>query len=157
MSLLLKPLIIFLSFLLAWALMILPLPQTIQFFRPEWMMLILIYWILCEDKLSVWMAFGIGLMSDILNGSVIGQYALIMTLVAYLTQIFKNRWRLFSFWQQTLLILVLVGIAQLTLLIIQWFLGHPPASMLFWCSTLSSTLIWPILFKMLYFYEKKYH
>ncbi len=144
------------SFVIAWVLMILPLPYEIHWFRPEWINLVLIYWVMREPHLvGVGTAFSVGLIMDGLRGLVLGQTALAMTIIAYLTHSLRRRLQLHFFWQQALCILVLVGLGQLTLLLIRWLIGHPPETLLVWSSTLTSVLLWPLVFHFLRFYGRK--
>lgn len=131
------------SFVFAWILTIIPLPPSLQYFRPEWVMLFLIYWALREPRLvGVATGFCIGLFMDVLTGGVLGQYALSLSLIVYLTQLFKHRIRVFPFWYQAIVVLVLIGFGQLSLLMVQWLIGHPPASLKYWFSTIASLLVW---------------
>ena len=53
----LKYLVIYLSLLVALVLMILPLPDWAQMFRPNWMALVLIYWTMALPKrVGLWFA-----------------------------------------------------------------------------------------------------
>lgn len=155
----LKPMryfIIFSSFIIAWVLTITPVSETWNWMMPEWMTMMLIYWSLREpERVGVATGWGIGLLMDVMKGSVLGQYAVSMAIIVYLAQLFKHRMPLFPLWQQAIVILVLVGFGQLTLLMVQWIMGRPPASLLFWCSTFTSMLIWPWMTRVTRFYERK--
>ena len=49
----LRYLVIYLSLLVALVLMILPLPDAVQIYRPNWVALALIYWSMALPKLAV--------------------------------------------------------------------------------------------------------
>lgn len=155
----LKPIkyfIIFSSFIIAWVLTITPVSESWNWMMPEWMALMLIYWSLQEpERVGVTTGWCIGLLMDVMKGSVLGQYALSMAIVVYLAQLFKHRMTFFPLWQQAIVVLVVMGLGQLSLLMVQWMMGHPPASLLFWSSTLTSTLIWPWMSRATRFYERK--
>jgi rod shape-determining protein MreD len=143
---------IYFSLLLSLILMILPIPLQWQWLRPEWLTLMLIYWVLREpDKLGVLTGFSFGLMMDILGEVLLGQYALTMTIVVYLTHRFRNRMRFFLFWQELFVILILIGMGQLILITIEWLIGHPPRTLLYWSSTVLSVMLWPLLNRVLQF------
>lgn len=148
--------LVFLSFIPAWILTILPVPQDWQWITPKWLTLTLIYWIFALPQ-SVGMVTGwlAGLVMDVLDGKLLGQYALAMVIVAFLARLLRIRLRLFHFWQQALMVLVLVGFGDLILLLAQWLIGHPPRSLLYWAPTLSSVLFWPWIHRLLRLYERK--
>lgn len=131
----------------------LPLPHTIEPLRPEWMMLMFIFWgVMAPERVTVIVSFCVGLFLDVLTGAPLGQYALTMTLLVYFVQFFKNRYRLFTTLQQGFLILFLVGTGKITLLMIHWLLGHPPISLWYFASVLTSILFWPFLYRILRYY-----
>jgi len=151
-----KIFMIYLSLNLALLGMIVPFPYHWQWIRPEWISLMLIYWVFREPaRVGVATGWMIGLCMDVLGGVLLGQYALAMALLTYLAHLLRNRLRFFPFWQQAFVILVLVGIGQLILLLIQWFIGRPPRTLLYWSSTLTSVLLWPWLYRIMHFCERK--
>jgi len=149
-------LLIFSTFFLAWVLMIIPLPHQWQWLRPEWLTLVLIYWVfILPQSVGVITGWCVGLVMDVLGGVLIGQHALAMAIVAYFAYVLRNRLRTFPFWQQALIVFVLVGLGELILLLVQWLIGQPPRTALYWASTFSSVLFWPWLYRLLRMYERK--
>ncbi len=147
---------IFVSFFVAWLLMILPMPFDWQWLRPDWLTLVLIYWIFTlPQSVGILTAWCAGLVMDILSGGILGQQALSMVVVAFFARTLRYRLRLFPFWQQALGILLLVGLKDLVLLLVQWLIGHPPRTLLYWASTVSSVLLWPYVYRLLQVYERK--
>lgn len=145
------------SFILGTFLMITPLSFSDHWLKPEFMSLILIFWMVFEPQwVGIGVAFFVGLWMDSLKGGLLGQTALAMTIMGYLTQLLSARIRLQPFWHQTLCMLVLIGLSQLILLTIPWVLGVPPATRLVWLSTLTSLLVWPLVFKALSAYKTHY-
>ena len=141
---------IYCSFILGAILMIIPLPFESHWCKPEWMTLILIFWIVFEPRVvGIGTAFCVGLLMDGLKGGLLGQTALSMTIVAYLAQALGNRLRLQPFWNQLLCVLVLVGLGQLVLVLIRCSMGYPPTTLLVWLSTFTSLIVWPGIFAML--------
>ncbi len=137
---------IYCSLFMALILMIVPIPQEWQWSRPEWLTLLLIFWVLREpNKVGVLTGFCFGFLMDILAQVLLGQYALAMTIVVYLTHRLRNRMRFFLFWQELFVVLILIGISQLILISIEWLIGHPPRTLWYWSSTLLSVLLWPVL------------
>jgi rod shape-determining protein MreD len=142
--------LIYLSLFLALILMIVPLPLSWQWMRPEWITLMLIYWVLREpDKVGVLTGWSLGLVMDIVGGVLLGQYALAMAVVVYLTHRLRNRMRFFLFWQELFVVMILIGFSQLLLVTIEWLIGHPPRTVWYWSSTVLSVLLWPLFNRMI--------
>lgn len=151
-----KMLFIFFSFILGAILMIMPFPHWGHWLKPEWMSVILIFWVVFEPQLiGVGVAWCLGFLMDGLKGGWLGQTALAMAVVSYLAQILGARLRFQPFWHQALCILVLVGLGQLILLMTRWIAGAPPSTDLVWISTLTSVLVWPFVFRFLSLYKTR--
>jgi rod shape-determining protein MreD len=138
------------SILLAIVLNMLPLPEWAYWFRPEWVLLVLIYWImLLPHRINVGCAWSLGLLVDVMNGSLLGEHALAFTLIAYIVARWHQWLRLFSFWQQSIIVLLFVLLYQLVLFIIQGMIGEAPQTWSYWFPSLASMLFWPCVFVML--------
>lgn len=147
---------IYFSLVLSLIAMIIPLPQSWQWVRPEWVTLALIYWVFREpERVGMVTGWLVGLLMDLLGGNLLGQTAAMMVVVVYLARLLRNRLRFFPFWQQAFVILVLVGIGKLTWLLVQWLMGHPPRTLLYWSSTVFSVLLWPWFYRIMQSYERK--
>jgi rod shape-determining protein MreD len=102
------------AFVALW-LLILPLPFPAYYFRPEWGCLLLVYWVLSNpNHIGFGFAFIFGLLQDILEQNIWGANALGLVLVAYVCAAAHRRVQSYSVWQQSLWVLVLVGLYQLT-------------------------------------------
>lgn len=138
------------SLILALALSILPLPYWATWFRPEWVVLVLVYWVMAvPHKVSVGFAWLVGLLVDALTGSLLGQHALALTLVAYLTVKIHRQVRMFPLLQQALAVMLLVVIYELTLILLKGMLDEVVVPWWYFLSVLTSMLIWPWLYIML--------
>ena len=102
--------VIALSFALAFLFTVLPIPTGLMWARPEWVSLVLIYWVIALPQRGVMSAFFAGLLLDALEGSMLGQNALALSVVAYLALILYQRLRQFNMMQQAAVVFVLVGI-----------------------------------------------
>ena len=64
------------SLLLARLLGLLPLPALLQPLRPYWLALVLAYWLIeAPERSGLGLAFGCGLLADLLYGGVLGEQA----------------------------------------------------------------------------------
>ena len=102
--------VIVLSFFLAYLLAIVPFPEWAMNYRPEWVPMVLIYWVMALPyRIGIGSAWCAGLILDILKGSVLGLNAIGLVIVAYVTSSIHLRFRMFSSIQQSGLVLVLIG------------------------------------------------
>ena len=143
--------IIVLSFFLAYLLAIVPFPDWAMNYRPEWVAMVLIYWVVALPyRVGIGSAWFAGLVLDILKGSVLGLNAAGLVIVAYVTLSLHLRFRMFSSLQQAGLVLVLIGI---NLFLCHWLgvmTGYTSASdMMFIMGALTSAVVWPSLFLIL--------
>ena len=143
--------IIVLSFFLAYLLPIVPFPDWAMHYRPEWVAMVLIYWVVALPyRVGIGSAWFAGLVLDILKGSVLGLNAVGLVIVAYVTLSLHLRFRMFSSLQQAGLVLVLIGI---NLFLCHWLgvmTGYTSASdMMFIMGALTSAVLWPSLFQIL--------
>ena len=149
--------VIMASFLVAFLLSVLPMPGWLQWARPEWVALVLIYWVIAlPQRVGVTVAFFVGAFLDVLEGAILGQHALALVVVAYVATLLHERLRMFVVWQQAMMVFVLVGINQL---VCQWVhslgtLGD--RSMAFLLPAVVSALFWPWVFTSLRQLRRQY-
>ncbi len=142
--------IIFFSFLVAFALAALPLPEVVRPFRPEWVALTLAYWcIALPSRVNVGVGWLAGLGVDILEGSLLGQHALAYAVFAYACIRVHRQLRVYPLWQQSLSLFVLVILEQMLVFWINGVAGRTPPTLLYWAPSLTSAIVWPWLFMIL--------
>lgn len=149
---------IILTFVIAILLTILPLPSELQAIRPFWIMLVLIYWVLVmPEYVSVGSAWCLGLLLDVMQGTVLGQHALAMMLVAYLTYKLQYQLRVFPTWQQAIAVFLFISIAQLFILWSNALMGeHVAFYWQHWAAVLCSAVLWPFVYHVLHAYQVRY-
>jgi len=139
-------LVVFIAMLLT----LLPMPSTLEPLRPYWVGLVLVYWALeIREMVSLGMAFVIGILLDILSGSLMGMHGLSLVVMIYLVQRFRPRLRFFPPWQQALAILALMVNDRIIRLWISSLLGEPIPTWDYWLSPLVGMAIWPWMFLLL--------
>ena len=139
--------VIFISFVLAILLTMLPLPDWANVGRPAWVALVLIYWCMAmPQRVGIGTGWFAGLMLDVTVGGLMGLYAFGFALVAFLTIKLYQRIRVYPLAQQSMAIMILIAMTQLLSLWIHGITGTPPYSWTYWLPTLTSTLIWPWLY-----------
>ena len=145
------------SFLVAYVLAVLPMPQWLMWARPEWVALILIYWaIALPHRVGILSALALGIMLDTLEGAVLGQNAFSLLVVALLCQTLYQRLRVFSVLQQAGTVFVLIGINQLVCQWVQNLEGVGGPSLLFLLPAVSSALLWPVVLHILRRLRRQY-
>ena len=146
----LKYLVIYLSLLAALVLMILPLPDWVQIYRPNWIALTLIYWSMALPKrVGLWFAFFTGIILDTSLGTLLGQHTLPLLVIIYINLSFYQRIRVLALAQQTIYIFVLLLIYQVIVAWVEGILGRPTPLLTFFGAPFIGMLIWPWVFVML--------
>ncbi|MEZ5573627.1 MAG: rod shape-determining protein MreD [Halioglobus sp.] len=142
--------VILLTFFAALVLSALPLPAWLQWGRPAWVALTLIYWcIALPQRVGIATALVLGVVVDAMEGAVLGQNAFALVVVALLSIILYQRLRVYSLWQQAGVVFILVGINQM---ICQWLQNLEGLSMLprlFLLPAVTSALLWPVVLHVL--------
>ena len=150
--------VILLSLLVAATLALVPLDRALAWWRPEWLLLVLVYWaIALPHRVGLATALAAGLVLDVMDGAPIGQHMLSLGLVVTVARLMYQRMRVFTLAQQAGVVFILVGIHQL---IGQWLLNaqgiRSPGFAFLYCA-LSSALLWPPVMLTLRSLRRSYH
>lgn len=149
--------IIFVSLIVALALTILPMPKVLEIFRPEWTALVLLYWIMAlPHRIGVNVAWLLGLCLDVLKGALLGQHALAMALIAYLMLNMHLRIRIYPYWQQAVMVGLLLLVYQGLLLWIYGITGTLDPTWSYWAPSLLGAFLWPWIFVTLRDIRRRY-
>ena len=141
---------VYLSLILGLILMILPLPDWVQSYRPNWVALILIYWSMAlPKKVGLWFALFTGLLVDTLHGTLLGQHALALVIIIYINLNLYQRIRVLSLPQQSFYVFSLLFINQVVVVWVEGIMGRPPPLMAFVSAPTIGMLIWPWAFVIL--------
>lgn len=140
-------LVIFLTIILSLVMTIAPMPISIDPFRPDWVLIVIVYWTLAlPHRVSIGVAFLSGLVLDILLGSAIGVHSLALTLSTYMAAANYQKIRNFSVWQQALIVGLFDALFHLILFWTQRFLiGSDFILTMLW-PVLTTVLMWPWAF-----------
>ncbi|MGJ8680140.1 rod shape-determining protein MreD [Paraglaciecola sp.] len=139
-----------LSIIAALVLQIMPMPAIVDLYRPDWVMLVLSYWVLAlPNRVNVGVAFFTGLILDILLGTSMGIHSFALCLSIYVLAANYQRLRNYSVWQQSIIIGVLNALYNLVV----FWLQHLVTDIYFLFDYLwpvaSSIVMWPWLFWLL--------
>jgi len=142
--------VIVISFLIAAVLMLFPLPDFLIWWRPNWLLMVLIYWIMAlPHRIGIIVAWLLGILTDVALGSVLGVHGLSLAVIAYLILMLTKRLRLFPLWKQSAIVGLMVGLDLVLSLWIQNFISTQPRHAMYWLPILSSTFFWPWIFLLL--------
>ena len=149
--------IVLISFALAFTLTALPLPEVLNAYRPPWCALVLIYWLMALPyRIGIKTAWAIGLVLDVLKGILLGQHALALSVVAFITLHLHLRIRVYPFWQQSIIIGLILFSYQVILFwtynissTVQW-------GWVYWISPIVGALLWPGCFILLRSVRRRY-
>ena len=110
------------TYIIALTLMVMPMPAAFDTFRPDWPTLVMLYWIIAlPHRVNMGTALVLGVLSDILLGSIVGVHALGMVVVTYFAARHFQRIRNFALIQQALVIAVLILLSALLCLKLMCF------------------------------------
>jgi rod shape-determining protein MreD len=131
---------------LALILTVVPLPADIGWLRPDWLLIVVIYWSLVSPRLAglafAW--FG-GLLIDVTTGAVLGEHAMAFLVVSFLTHREQLRMRIFPVWQQAFWVFVLLVLYQFVLFWIDGITGQAVTTWRRWMPAVIGAVLWPVV------------
>ena len=149
--------VIVLSFILAFMLTAMPIPQIVENWRPAWVVMVLIYWCMAlPERVGIVISWLLGILLDVQQGAVLGQNALALSIIAFITIKSYQRIRVFPLPQQALMVCLYVMIFQLIVLWIKGMMGIASQTWTFWMPAVTSMFLWPWLFIILRDIRRKY-
>ena len=139
-----RPIVI--SVIVALMLAIAPLPVWADPYRPDWVVLTLIYWAMHVPKtVSVGLAWIAGLVLDVAQGTLLGQHALSLTLIIYITVKFHLQLRVFPLSQLAATVFAMLALYQFILFWINGVAGVYASPETYWGPVISGSLFWPVV------------
>lgn len=146
------------SFIPAFILSQMPVPHFLEWWRPEWVLMVLVYWVIAlPERVGVFSGFCVGLILDILRDTPLGLNALSLTIIAYFAELLHKRLRMFPFWQAAVMVGILAGINQLLFHWMQRLTGTISGDFMFLLPALMTGIMWPWLFVLLRGVRRTFH
>lgn len=144
--------------LISLVLSILPMPEGLQLYRVQWTALVLIYWCMAvPERVGVGIGFLAGLLLDILTGTLLGQHALGLSVIAFLTIQTHRRVRVFPLWQQSVFVVLLLLVERMLFFWVDGTIGRPARGAESWVAPFLGGIIWPWLFIVLRDLRRRFH
>jgi rod shape-determining protein MreD len=138
------------SGLIALFLSVLPLPGWLDVVRPAFLVLAVLYFSITAPRAGgLALGFLAGVALDVFQGAVLGQHALALTLVTYITVREHQKIRSKPAFQQSLIVFFALIAYEFVVFAIDGWTGHPITNPLRWVHTLTGALIWPIAIALL--------
>ena len=122
----------------------LPMPTWAAVGRPAWVALVLMYWCMAmPGQVGIIIAWATGLLLDVMSGTLLGQHALGLSLLALIVH-HRHQWLwALPLWQQGIGVFVLLSAYQIIVLWINGIRGIPVMASAYWVAPLVSMLLWP--------------
>jgi rod shape-determining protein MreD len=125
---------------------LLPLTGIALALRPDFLALVLLYWCIQEPRfVGVGVAWTVGLMMDVGDGTIFGQHALAYAFLAYAAEYFRRRVLRFPPWQQAAQVAVLLLLCAALVLLIRVVGGAPMPRWTYAVPPLVGALLWPFV------------
>ncbi len=132
-------------------------PGLVGYVRPQWVALVLIYWaIALPQTVGLGTAWFLGLLVDVLTGSLLGQHALVFVAVVAIALAFYQRMRMFSVWQQGGIVFAIMVLAQLLDFWINSLAADARFTWWVFLPSFVSALLWPWIFLSLRFLRRRF-
>lgn len=134
------------AIIVALMLMVMPLPDRAEAFRPDWVALTLIYWAMMLPRTwSVGSAWIVGLVLDVAQGTILGQHALSLCFIVFITVRFHLLMRVFPMQQLTATVFAILALYQFILFWINGVAGIEVPLVNYWGPVITGTLLWPVV------------
>ncbi len=142
--------VILATFFVALTLTAIPLPDWIISWRPAWVVMVVIYWSMAlPQRVSIGTAWVLGILLDVLQGSLLGQHAIGLTIVAFVAAKLHLQIRQHPLYQQSAFVGLLIAVYLCLTVWVNGIIGRPPHSWSFLMPVMTSMLLWPWLFVIL--------
>ncbi len=131
-------------------LMIMPLPEVLEPFRPDWLALTLIFWAMQLPRTwGIGIAWIVGIVLDVAQGTLLGQHALGLCVIIFVTVRIHLLMRVFPLLQLTATVFALLALYQFLLFWVNGVAGVSTNLVNYWGPVVTGTLIWPFLYMFL--------
>ena len=143
--------LIFFSLVGAYLLCVLPWSGTWLLARPDFVLLVIIFWVLHEPRaIGQGTAFALGLLMDVSDSMLLGQHALAYVIAVFGVQVFRVRILTFGLGEQTLHVLGITVTASSVLLLLNLLLGADFPGFAYFISPVVTALLWAPASLLLY-------
>jgi rod shape-determining protein MreD len=124
---------------------ILPLPPWADVLRPPFLVLAVLYWSIAAPRAGgIALGFLAGLSLDVFHGSVLGQHALALSVVTYITVREHQKIRSKPVFQQSLIVFGALMLFEFIVFAIDGWTSHPGPGAMRWVHAITGAMVWPV-------------
>ena len=137
---------VYLSLLLALLCQLFPWVGQGVIFRPDFMLVVILYWLLRAPNLcNVGTAWIAGLLVDLATGSLLGQHALSFSIAAFIALSYQRRLVLFNTWQLVGYVAALLTFERVLILLLKLFEGNESPGWHYFWPIITGLLLWQLM------------
>ncbi|MHC8440868.1 MAG: rod shape-determining protein MreD [Candidatus Eutrophobiaceae bacterium] len=149
--------VIVLTFAIALFLTILPLPEWVSPWRPDWLLLVTVYWCMAlPDRIGILPAWICGLFLDVSQGAILGMNAMGLTVLATLIISNSQLMRIMPLAQQAVTLCIYLIAYELFIWLMCLLFELPVNGWTHWVSAVVSAALWPWVFVILRDLRRRY-
>lgn len=138
------------SIVVASVLTVIALPEPLRVLRPFWLAMIVIYWTIeAPEHHGLGFAFLLGLLQDVLVGTLLGEHAFRLAIISFIVLRFRSRMRFFPMWQQALAVGALLLNDRVVVLLLRAIAGDFLIDWRYWLAPMVGAALWPWVFLLL--------
>ena len=135
--------LIFFSLVIAFMLAVLPWSGAWLLARPDFVVLVLLFWALHEPRsIGQGMAFALGLLMDVSDSMLLGQHAFAYVIAIFGAQVLRVRILTFGLGEQTLHVLGIMVMTSIVMLFLNLLLGADFPGPAYFVSPVVTALLW---------------
>jgi rod shape-determining protein MreD len=135
--------LVFFSLVIAFLLSILPWSGTWLLARPDFVVLVLLFWSLHEPRsIGQGVAFALGLLMDVSDSMLLGQHAFAYVIAIFGGQVLRVRILTFGLAEQTLHVLSIMVVTSAVMLLLNLALGADFPGIAYFISPVATALLW---------------
>lgn len=124
---------------------ILPLPPWADILRPPFLVLAVLYWSIAAPRAGgIALGFLAGLSLDVFDGAVLGQHALALCIVTYITVREHQKIRSKPVFQQSLIVFGALLLYEFVVFAIDGWTSQAGPGSVRWVHTATGAMVWPV-------------
>lgn len=122
-----------------------PLPDWLDFVRPSFPLLVVIYWaVALPERYGIWTGWLLGLVIDVLRATPLGSHAVALAVAGFAASRLSSRMKVYPMAQQVLAVGVVSGMSTMLLRIVGNLAGTSTGGLLVaLLPVLATALLWP--------------
>ena len=135
-----------------------PLSGVALALRPDFLALVLLYWCIQAPRyVGVGVAWCVGIVMDVGDGTLFGQHAFAYAFLAYAAEYFRRRVLRFPLWQQAAQVAVLLFLCAALVLLIRFVGGASLPRWTYAAPPFVGALLWPVISVVLQWPQRPRH